>query len=136
MFQLIQPFGFEKTALLYNLCRAFFVSLHDDLSGNPSGITVYLGRQSQQGSNPNEERRTVTQIIVHPGFSFSTLDNDIALMKLSSPVTFNAYISPVCLAASDSTFYSGVNSWVTGWGNIGSSGRSRKVLMSVQENLC
>ncbi|XP_015248484.1 PREDICTED: transmembrane protease serine 9-like [Cyprinodon variegatus] len=90
-------------------------------NGNPSGITVYLGRQSQQGSNPNEVSRTVTQIIVHPGFSFSTLDNDIALMKLSSTVTFNAYISPVCLAASNSSFYSGVNSWVTGWGNIGSS---------------
>uniref|UniRef100_A0A3B3XRG0 Peptidase S1 domain-containing protein n=1 Tax=Poecilia mexicana TaxID=48701 RepID=A0A3B3XRG0_9TELE len=66
----------------------------------------------------------IAQVIRHPSFSISTLDNDIALIKLSSAVTFNNYISPVCLAAADSTFYSGVNSWVTGWGNIGSGGRS------------
>ncbi|XP_043955744.1 transmembrane protease serine 9-like, partial [Gambusia affinis] len=47
-------------------------------------------------------------------------DNDIALIKLSSAVTFNNYISPVCLATAGSTFYSGVDSWITGWGNIGS----------------
>uniref|UniRef100_A0A3B3UYN7 Transmembrane protease serine 9-like n=1 Tax=Poecilia latipinna TaxID=48699 RepID=A0A3B3UYN7_9TELE len=63
------------------------------------------------------------QVIRHPSFSISTLDNDIALIKLSSAVSFNNYISPVCLAAADSTFYSGVNSWVTGWGNIGSGVR-------------
>uniref|UniRef100_A0A3Q2Q1E7 Peptidase S1 domain-containing protein n=1 Tax=Fundulus heteroclitus TaxID=8078 RepID=A0A3Q2Q1E7_FUNHE len=89
--------------------------------GNPSDIRVYLGRQSQQGSNPNEVLRTVEQIIVHPEYNGDTNDNDIALMKLSSAVNFSAYISPVCLAASDSTFYSGVDSWVTGWGNVGSN---------------
>ncbi|XP_036004606.1 serine protease 33 [Fundulus heteroclitus] len=89
--------------------------------GKPSDIRVYLGRQSQQGSNPNEVLRTVEQIIVHPEYNGDTNDNDIALMKLSSAVNFSAYISPVCLAASDSTFYSGVDSWVTGWGNVGSN---------------
>ncbi|XP_063328800.2 transmembrane protease serine 9-like, partial [Pelmatolapia mariae] len=85
-----------------------------------SGLTVNLGRQSLQGSNPNAVSRTVTQIIKHPNYNSKTFDNDICLLQLSSPVTFNNYISPVCLAASDSTFYSGVNSWVTGWGSIGS----------------
>ncbi|XP_007542517.1 polyserase-2-like [Poecilia formosa] len=89
--------------------------------GNAVPISgVYLGRQSQEGSNPNEQIRTAAQIIVHPEYSAATDDNDIALIKLSSAVTFNNYISPVCLAAAGSTFYSGVNSWVTGWGNIGS----------------
>ncbi|XP_035770019.1 transmembrane protease serine 9-like, partial [Neolamprologus brichardi] len=86
----------------------------------PTGLTVNLGRQSLQGSNPNAESRTVTQIINHPNYNSVTFNNDICLLQLSSPVTFNNYISPVCLAASDSIFYSGVNSWVTGWGNIGS----------------
>ncbi|XP_015249611.1 PREDICTED: polyserase-2-like [Cyprinodon variegatus] len=89
-------------------------------TGNPTGITVYLGRQSQQGSNPNEVRRTVATIIVHPDYNEKTSNNDVALMRLSSAVTFTSYISPICLAASDSTFYSGTDSWVTGWGNVGS----------------
>uniref|UniRef100_A0A3B3XRH2 Peptidase S1 domain-containing protein n=1 Tax=Poecilia mexicana TaxID=48701 RepID=A0A3B3XRH2_9TELE len=87
---------------------------------NIGSARLVLGLQSLTGTNPNKVTRTVAQVIRHPSFSISTLDNDIALIKLSSAVTFNNYISPVCLAAADSTFYSGVNSWVTGWGNIGS----------------
>ncbi|MEQ2309127.1 hypothetical protein AMECASPLE_035434 [Ameca splendens] len=95
-------------------------------TSSTANLRVYLGRQSQQGYNPNEVFRTVAQVIIHKDFKVSTLDNDIALVKLSSAVTFTSYISPVCLAASDSTFYSGVNSWVTGWGNTGFSGRSQQ----------
>uniref|UniRef100_A0A3P9P3R9 chymotrypsin n=1 Tax=Poecilia reticulata TaxID=8081 RepID=A0A3P9P3R9_POERE len=85
---------------------------------------IRSAQKSLTGTNPNKVTRTVAQVIRHPSFSISTLDNDIALIKLSSAVTFNSYISPVCLAAADSSFYSGVDSWVTGWGNIGSSGGS------------
>uniref|UniRef100_A0AAZ1XDP1 Peptidase S1 domain-containing protein n=1 Tax=Oreochromis aureus TaxID=47969 RepID=A0AAZ1XDP1_OREAU len=80
-----------------------------------NGLTVNLGRQSLEGSNPNAVSRTVTKIINHPNYNSVTNNNDICLLQLSSPVNFTSYISPVCLAASDSTFYSGVNSWVTGW---------------------
>uniref|UniRef100_A0A3Q2QZF4 Peptidase S1 domain-containing protein n=1 Tax=Fundulus heteroclitus TaxID=8078 RepID=A0A3Q2QZF4_FUNHE len=85
---------------------------------NPAGLKVYLGRQSQEGSNPNEVVRRVSWIISHPDYYFGP-DNDIALLKLFTPVNFTSYISPVCLAASNSTFYSGVKSWVTGWGETG-----------------
>ncbi|XP_051244508.1 polyserase-2-like [Dicentrarchus labrax] len=89
-------------------------------SSSTDSLVVYLGRQSQEGSNPNEVSRTVTQIINHPSYDSRTNDNDISLLKLSSPVTFTNYIRPVCLAASGSTFYNGTDSWVTGWGTIGS----------------
>uniref|UniRef100_A0A3B5M1N9 Peptidase S1 domain-containing protein n=1 Tax=Xiphophorus couchianus TaxID=32473 RepID=A0A3B5M1N9_9TELE len=39
------------------------------------------------GTNPNKVSRTVALVIRHPGFSISTQDNDIALIKLSSAVT-------------------------------------------------
>ncbi|XP_030630912.1 uncharacterized protein LOC115812568 [Chanos chanos] len=88
-------------------------------SFSTTGWTVYLGRQNQEGSNPNEVSRGVTAIVVHPSYDSDSLDNDIALLKLSSPVTFTDYIGPVCLAASGSTFPNGTDSWVTGWGTIG-----------------
>ncbi|GLD48851.1 transmembrane protease serine 9 [Lates japonicus] len=89
-------------------------------SGNPNGLVVYLGRQSQEGSNPNEVSRTVTQIINHPDYNSGTSNNDISLLRLSSPVTFTNFIMPVCLAASNSTIHAGTDAWVTGWGTIGS----------------
>ncbi|KAF7697861.1 hypothetical protein HF521_004371 [Silurus meridionalis] len=47
-----------------------------------------------------------------------TNDNDLALLQLSSAVTINTYITPICLAATGSSFFSGNLTWVTGWGNI------------------
>ncbi|XP_030649819.1 serine protease 27-like, partial [Chanos chanos] len=80
-----------------------------------SDIIVYLGRRNQQESDPNEVSRGVSQIIIHPDFNSATSENDIALLRLSSSVNFTDYIKPVCLAAENSTFYNGTDSWVTGW---------------------
>ncbi|XP_008281550.1 testisin-like, partial [Stegastes partitus] len=85
---------------------------------DPEGWTVVLGRQNQQGTNPNEVSRTIAEVILHPNYDSITSDNDIALLRLSSPVQFTDYIRPVCLAASDSVFNNGTDSWVTGWGAV------------------
>ncbi|XP_055366989.1 transmembrane protease serine 9-like [Betta splendens] len=84
-----------------------------------NSLTVFLGLQTLTGSNPNQQSQTVAQSIVHQSYDAKTLDNDIALLRLSMPVTLNSYVSPVCLAASGSTFYSNTDSWVTGWGSTG-----------------
>ncbi|XP_051572345.1 trypsin-like isoform X1 [Myxocyprinus asiaticus] len=82
-------------------------------------ITIYLGRQSQvSGSNPNEVSRRVSQIFNHPNYNNPSNDNDIALVQLSSSVTFSDYIKPVCLAAAGSILAAGTASWVTGWGTL------------------
>lgn len=82
------------------------------------GLTVYLGRDTQQLPNPNEVSRTVSRIINHPRYNTDTNDNDISLLQLSSPVGFTDYIRPVCLAASGSNVEAGTITWVTGWGRI------------------
>ncbi|KAM9843848.1 polyserase-2 [Aulostomus maculatus] len=89
-------------------------------SPSTNGLVVSLGRQTQEGFNPNEVSRGVSQIINHPQYNPETFDNDISLLKLSLPVEFNDYIRPVCLAASESTFFTGTDAWITGWGTIGS----------------
>ncbi|RXN14915.1 serine protease 27-like protein [Labeo rohita] len=85
---------------------------------NRTTLILYLGKRTQQGNNPNEITRTVNNIIVHPAYHHNGLDNDIALLHLSSPVPFNDYIQPVCLAAQNSNFPSGTKGWVKGWGYI------------------
>ncbi|KAK2863626.1 hypothetical protein Q5P01_003159 [Channa striata] len=86
-------------------------------STDTNNVFVYLGRQTLFSPNSNMINRTVTQIIKHPNYNHGARqDNDITLLKLSSPVNFTNYILPVCLAASDSTYYNGTNVWITGWG--------------------
>ncbi|GLD75258.1 chymotrypsinogen A-like protein [Lates japonicus] len=82
------------------------------VTGSPN-ITVILGRHSQSGPSNNEVSLGVAQIILHPSYNF--IFNNIALLKLSAPVNFTDYIRPVCLASEDSTFYTGTNTWITGW---------------------
>ncbi|XP_077069357.1 polyserase-2 [Siphateles boraxobius] len=85
----------------------------------PSPI-VYLGRQTQEGANVNEVSRGVSKIINHPNYNSKTQNNDITLLQLDSPVNFTDFISPVCLASSNSLFFNQTSSWVTGWGRISS----------------
>ncbi|KAL6118254.1 uncharacterized protein ACO6RY_03089 [Pungitius sinensis] len=78
-------------------------------------LKVSLGGQNQSGPDLGIDR-----VIIHPSYKSWTKENDLSLLKLSSPVNFTDYIYPVCLASSGSTFHTGVNSWVTGFGSSGS----------------
>uniref|UniRef100_A0A4W6DEH1 Peptidase S1 domain-containing protein n=1 Tax=Lates calcarifer TaxID=8187 RepID=A0A4W6DEH1_LATCA len=83
-----------------------------------TGLVVFLGTQSISIFTANEVGRLVERIVIHPDYIARTGNNDIALLKLSSPVNFTDFIRPVCLAASDSTYHNGTNIYVTGWGTI------------------
>uniref|UniRef100_A0A8C1C176 Peptidase S1 domain-containing protein n=1 Tax=Cyprinus carpio carpio TaxID=630221 RepID=A0A8C1C176_CYPCA len=97
-----------------------------------SNIVMYFGRHSQLGLNPNETYRTASRIIVHPKYNLIKFDSDIALVQLSSSVTFSDYIRPVCLAAAGSVFGGGTESWITGWGLLKSEGEPANILQEVQ----
>uniref|UniRef100_A0A672K9M3 Serine protease 27-like n=1 Tax=Sinocyclocheilus grahami TaxID=75366 RepID=A0A672K9M3_SINGR len=100
-----------------------------------SSLRVYLGRRTQEGVNTHEISRNVRTIIVHPSYDSNTNNNDIALLRLSSTVTFNNYIRPVCLAAQSSVFISGTSSWITGWGDsLPSPGILQETMVPVVAN--
>ncbi|XP_070783797.1 chymotrypsin-like protease CTRL-1 [Enoplosus armatus] len=86
---------------------------------SPLGWNLYFGKETQTGTNVHEVKRTVSQIIVHPDYNNTLFNNDIALMKLSSPVNFTDYIRPVCLASNSSQFHNSTPCWATGWGRLG-----------------
>ncbi|CAF91384.1 unnamed protein product, partial [Tetraodon nigroviridis] len=86
---------------------------------SPANLTVVLGRTNETDSKTNEVSRGVTKIECDL-FDPRTLDNDLCLLKLSSPVNFSDYISPVCLASANSTFSNGTVSWIVGYGSLSS----------------
>ena len=67
------------------------------------------------------QRRAVTQIIRHPSYNSNTFNNDIALLKLSSPITIGGSgatkTALIPLVPSNIGDLTGEDSWVTGWGN-------------------
>ncbi|KAB0401478.1 hypothetical protein E2I00_009263, partial [Balaenoptera physalus] len=62
-------------------------------------------------------RYNVEQIFLSPRYLRSA-SYDIALLKLSSSITYTKYIQPICLMASSSEFENRTDCWVTGWEDI------------------
>uniref|UniRef100_A0A671Q1V9 Chymotrypsin B-like n=1 Tax=Sinocyclocheilus anshuiensis TaxID=1608454 RepID=A0A671Q1V9_9TELE len=73
---------------------------------------VILGEHDRGSS---VEPIQVKLVITHPLYSSTTINNDIALLKLSSPVTLTPRISPVCLAPSTISILPGTRCFTTGW---------------------
>ena len=86
-------------------------------------LDVVAGIHDLDDPDPNFVRRTITQIVVHPDWDEDTFDNDMALLKLSSPVPERAGgggtlpIVHAPLVAENIGPLTGVNATVTGWGN-------------------
>jgi trypsin len=66
----------------------------------------------------------VSQILVHPSYSSSTLNNDVALWHLSSPINAGTNIGYVTLPAASSDPAAGSSSTVAGWGTTSSGSSS------------
>uniref|UniRef100_A0A9J7XBA8 chymotrypsin n=1 Tax=Cyprinus carpio carpio TaxID=630221 RepID=A0A9J7XBA8_CYPCA len=77
---------------------------------------VILGEHDRGSSVEPIQVKLVSKVITHPLYSRATFNNDIALLKLSSPVTLTPRISPVCLAPSALSILPGTRCFTTGWG--------------------
>ncbi|KAK2880788.1 hypothetical protein Q8A67_018056 [Cirrhinus molitorella] len=75
-----------------------------------------FGEHNRGSSVEPVQVKLVSKVITHPLYSRATLNNDIALLKLSSPVTLTPRISPVCLAPTTFTIQTGTRCFTTGWG--------------------
>ena len=54
----------------------------------------------------------------HEGYSDGApYPNDIALLKLETPVEFTPEISPACIPKSGESFTAEDNCWISGWGD-------------------
>ncbi|XP_063286939.1 transmembrane protease serine 9-like [Pelobates fuscus] len=87
-------------------------------NSNPKNFMVYLGMYQLSGNSPHKQSAPVEKIILNQLFTTTGSRGDIALVKLSNPVSYNNYILPVCLPGSFDTFPSGLECWVTGWGDV------------------
>jgi len=99
----------------------------------PGIYTVKLGAHDDSKPETGMQfNAKVQKIFVNPKFNPRTISNDITLLKLTAPVTYTNYISPVCLpSSSDSDDPAGTNGVCTGWGATREGGSTVNKLMQV-----
>ncbi|XP_058453607.1 transmembrane protease serine 9-like [Malaya genurostris] len=112
---------------------------------NPLPDKVILGEHTiGQGKDCNENNDcalpvreySVACVIVHPGFSFRRLHNDIALLRLTANVTFEDHIQPICLPHTEELRrYQPPRYIVSGW--VDDSNALWKEIMSpIEPSIC
>jgi len=70
----------------------------------------------------------VSKIITHRSYAPRTLNTDIALMKLATPVQFGKWVKPVCLPGQGQNVPVGTECYITGWGKIRHPGNMHPTL--------
>ena len=96
---------------------------------NPNYVKVLLGEHNIADSVNN--KADVAEVIMHPEYRESNNNNDFAILRLSSPVTFTAEVAPACLPADVKQTYKNKVATVTGWGTLESGGQQPTVLQEV-----
>ncbi|XP_048196321.1 anionic trypsin-2-like [Perognathus longimembris pacificus] len=94
-------------------------------------IQVRLGENNIKAVEGDEQFIDAAKIIIHPHFDKKTADNDILLIKLSSPASLNSHVATVSLPSSCAP--AGTQCLISGWGNTLSFGVHKPELLQCVE---
>ncbi|ELW62211.1 vitamin K-dependent protein C isoform X2 [Tupaia chinensis] len=87
---------------------------------DPKKLIVRLGEYDLRRWEKWELDLDIKEVLIHPNYSRSTSDNDIALLRLAQPATLSQTIIPICLPdsglAERELNQAGQETVVTGWG--------------------
>uniref|UniRef100_A0A8C5XLJ8 Transmembrane serine protease 13 n=1 Tax=Microcebus murinus TaxID=30608 RepID=A0A8C5XLJ8_MICMU len=89
--------------------HCFFVTREKILDG----WKVYAGTNNL---HQLPEAASISQIIINSNYTDEQDDYDIALMRLSKPLTLSSHIHPACLPMHGQTFSLNETCWITGFG--------------------
>ena len=96
----------------------------EDVTANNIKATV---GEYDLSSVPETTATSIDKIIIHPDFNSASLDNDIALIKLSTPVTNTTIATLSKLETADFTAVDTITSTAIGWGSTAGFSPNEKV---------
>lgn len=85
--------------------------------------------------NPHQDFN-ISSIFKHPNYTYPATYNDIALLKLNKPATFDEFVQPACLHTDKQINSSNAELVIAGWGKTeafaaGGSSRLRKATVEL-----
>ncbi|KAK3881875.1 hypothetical protein Pcinc_013716 [Petrolisthes cinctipes] len=117
----------------YILTAAHCITDKNGMPESPKHLSVGIGDHisTSTADDGNFTKKVyVEQIIVHHDYNPYTYDNDIALLKLSEPISLGLYpeVGTICLPANDDKTYEKRYGTASGWGVIKENGSQAEVL--------
>jgi len=102
----------------------------------PAILSVVIGEHTRNdASNQVRQSLNVDRIIMHEAYNSRTLVNDIALVKVSTPISFTKDIQPIC-APEPTDLHVYQKCVCSGWGTLSSGGACcPQTLMYVSMNI-
>jgi trypsin len=108
--------------------RTVITAAHCTVGQTASSLSIRAGSLNR---NSGGTVVRVSSVTVHPNFSSSTLNNDVAIWKLATAIPTSSTISYAVLPASGSDPASGTTTTVAGWGTLTENGSSPTTLRKV-----
>ena len=84
------------------------------ITRTPDVLTITVGDIHRNITEVTEKRHNVENYIWHAGYSWSTSANDIALLKLQTPVLMSDHVNPVCVPRATEKVTIGTTCYATG----------------------
>lgn len=104
-----------------------------------SDVHVVMGAHFLNSQEPTQQRQIIPvgQISWHEDYDLATIVNDVAIIRLNTPVTFNHAIQPVLLpsGADLNNDFEGDLATASGWGRFSSENVASTFLRFVQVNV-
>lgn len=82
------------------------------------GMNVVAGEYNLEELDGSEQERRVISAYKHPDYNKDNVENDIALLKLESPLELSQQIWPACLPAQNEELKAGRMATIVGWGAV------------------
>ncbi|NXP47763.1 TMPS9 protease, partial [Heliornis fulica] len=104
-----------------------------DIYSDPKMWVAFLGTPFLSGIDGKMEK--IFRIYKHPFYNVYSLDYDVALLELNTPVKFSNTIKPICLPDNSHVFQEGARCFITGWGSTKEGGLMSKHLQKAAVNM-